>query len=148
MNDLPGQILQSSGAPGSQADIQARLDGAWQGLVLRLRYAGVYMPVQILRDRPVARGYVVSLQFDRAWFSKVYASDGKAELLRQLMDPVVRKKRADGCLLVDGKEWDEGYLQQWEQTWLLAPTPQLMQRALSGMESWLRARYTGKLHMP
>lgn len=148
MHNLPGILPPSSAAPGSDADLHARVRAGWKGHVLRLRFCGVYLPEQILRDRPVVPGLLISENESGHWKASLYDQQGRHELLHGLQSATVRKRREDGSMLIEGAEWDEGYLQRWPQTWLAARTPQEAAQILQGMSGWLRARYTGRLHMP
>ncbi len=148
MVDLPGILPPSSATPGSAADIDDRVRHGHPGCVMRLRFSGVYLPLQILRDRPIVQGLVVSCQRDRNWSVDLYDAQGKNQLLKGLLQPVVRKQRPDGSMQMDGQEWDEGYLGLWPQTWLIARDPEAVKEHLQAMAEWLRARYTGKLQMP
>jgi hypothetical protein len=54
-------------------------------------------------------------------------------------------ERGDGCRLLSGLEWDEGYLQRWAQTWLCAPNYDVGVEALQRMDEWLNQRYERRL---
>ena len=148
MLDLPGILPPSSAAPGSDADLHARVRAGWKGHVLRLRFSGVYLPEQILRTRAVVPGLLISVHEYGRWSASLYDHQGKHELQHGLVSAVLRKRREDGSMLIDGSEWDEGYLQRWPQTWLAARTAEEVAQILQGMSGWLRSRYTGRLHMP
>lgn len=148
MEDLPGLVPPIAAAPGSAADLHAQVRAAWHGHVLRLRFCGVYLPVQLLRGRPVVPGLIVSRKFDGGQRTRLMDAACEHQLLPELFNPVVLKRRIDGSMLIQGLEWDEGHLQQWPQTWLAAQTPEEAVEIMQGMAGWLKSRYTGKMATP
>ncbi|MDZ7863524.1 hypothetical protein [Acidovorax sp.] len=68
----------------------------------------------------------------------------KSHVLPALTNAQLRKLSDEGMILIDGREWDDGYLDRWPQTWLIAPTMDLAELALENMAAWLKARYPGK----
>ncbi len=114
--------------------------------MLRLRFNGVYLPEQILFHRPIVEGLAVSHQVHPNWMVDLYdTQQAQTELLPTLYAPVLRKQRTDGRMLVDGTEWNEGYLKRQPQTWLLGTSHAAVQRDLSATSTWLRSKYTGQL---
>lgn len=89
-------------------------------------------------------GLLISSEHDGAWSVHLYPPDGQdRHLLRGLNGARIVKERDDGCRLIAGLEWDEGYLRRWPQTWLCAPTQEAAVAELYAMSWWLNARYPG-----
>lgn len=142
---LPGIYERGVNSPGSLGDNIARRQSGWPGFVYRLRFCGVYLRRTIILQRYNPQGLVVCSQFDKQWQANLHDPSGSLdELLHGLADVRLVKQRADGCQLLAGVEWDDGYLERWPQTWLCAPTRAAGEAALNEMHDWLQARYTGK----
>ena len=143
--NLPGMVIKGNGAtPGSAQDNELRRVVGHRAFVIRLRYSGVFLPEKLIKGRPVQEGLLVSTCLDGRWTLRLHPLDGSSDcLLRDLSDANTLRQRPDGSWLIDGEEWDEGYLRRWSQTWLCAPSLQAGADLLCGMSSWLRARYTG-----
>jgi hypothetical protein len=144
---LPG-LFKLTGYTALESDghRQQRRAAAWHGWVFRLRFNGVFLTQHLIISRPCLQGLVVSTgNAEGRWCTDLHADDARqGKLLRTLMDVRMVRQRDDGCVLMRGLEWDEGYLQRWRQTWLCAPTYQVGISALGEMDSWLKARYPGQ----
>lgn len=149
--DLPGITPSSDSAPGSLADNANRKKHGLLACVVPLRFAGVFLPVQLLRRRPMPVALVVSTQFNGVWTTSLYDREGDRQLLHGLWHARVVKRR-DACTMVlAGSEWDDGFLRQWPQSWLCAPSEQSANVLLGHLSPWLRQRYLqggGQLAMP
>lgn len=144
--NFPGIIEKGSGAaPGSARDNELRRAVGHRACVVRLRYAGVFLPVKLIELRPMLEGLVVTTRLDGSgWLVRLHPLDGGINcLLRDLSNARVLRHRSDGSWLIEGEEWDEGYLKRWPQTWLCAPSLETAGALLDGMSCWLSARYTG-----
>lgn len=138
---LPGITPSSGAAPGSPADRANRRKHGLSACLVPLRYAGVFLPAQLLQRRPVAAGLIVSTQFSGVWTTSIYDSEGHHELRHALFQVRVVKRR-DACTMVlAGVEWDEGFLRQWPQSWLCTRTVEAAHAVIGHMSPWLRERY-------
>lgn len=61
---LPGTYTPGRASPGSDADCALRARAGYPGVVFRLRYHGIYLPVPLIKRRPVPQGLVVSQEMD------------------------------------------------------------------------------------
>lgn len=143
---LPGAYNLGRASPGSDADRALRARAGYPAVVMRLRYHGVYLPVSLIKSRPIPLGLVISQEVDsNNWHVTINPITGHASpLLPVLTNAELRRRGDGGMVLVDGREWDDGYLDRWPQTWLIAPTMDLGELALENMAGWLQARYRGK----
>ena len=131
-------------APGSWADNESRRVAGVPACVVRLKFSGVYLCLRLLMERPMPTGLLISSEHRGAWSVHLYPPDGQdRHLLLGLLNARIVKQREDGCRLISGLEWDEGYLQRWPQTWLCAPTQDAAVAELYAMSWWLNARYPG-----
>jgi len=148
---LPGITPSSGAAPGSLADNANRRKHGLSACVVPLRFAGVFLPAQLLQRRPAAAGLIVSAQFSGVWTTSLFDLEGQHELRHGLTRARVVKRR-DACTMVlAGFEWDEGFLRQWPQSWLCAPTAAAANVLLGHLSPWLRQRYYeggGQLNFP
>ncbi len=138
---LPGITPSSGAAPGSPADRANRRNHALSACVAPLRYAGVFLPAQLLQLRPVAAGLIVSTQFSGVWTTSLYDMEGHRELRHGLAHARVVKRRDAGTMVLAGVEWDEGFLRQWPQSWLCTRTVEDAHAVIGHMSPWLRERY-------
>ena len=148
---LPGITPSSGSAPGSLADIANRRKHGLSACVVPLRYAGVFLPAQLLQRRAVLAGLVVSTQYSWVWSTSLYDREGEHELRHPLTHARVVKRRDAKTMVLAGVEWDEGFLQQWPQSWLCAPTVETARELLGHLSPWLRRRYLqggGQLALP
>lgn len=148
---LPGITPSSSAAPGSPADRANRRKHGLSTYLVPLRYAGVFLPAQLLQRRPVAAGLIVSTQFSGVWTTSLYDSEGHHELRHALFQARVVKRRDSCTMVLAGFEWDDGFLRQWPQSWLCAPTVDAANVLLGHLSPWLRQRYYeggGQLNFP
>lgn len=133
-------------APGSWADNESRRVAGVPACVIRLRFAGVFLSMRLVMNRPMPTGLLISGEHEGKWTVNLYPSDGQNKpLLHSLLQARIVKNRDDGCRLIAGLEWDEGYLRRWPQTWLCAPTQDAAVKELYAMTWWLNARYPGTL---
>ncbi|WP_169167653.1 hypothetical protein [Acidovorax sp. SRB_24] len=89
-------------------------------------------------------GLLISTSAPEGWMVNLHPMDGDTSVfLRQLSDAHMVKRRSDGCMVIAGMEWDEGYLRRWPQTWLCGPTQTEAIAATNALSAWLEARYTG-----
>lgn len=141
--NLPGITRPIGAAPGSLADNANRRTGGVPACVIRLRFCGVYLPRRYIRERAMPTGLLISKEYDDGkWGLTLHPMDGAlTPILDGLSSPAVVKRRADGAMLIEGLEWDEGRLDRWRQTWLCAPTMPLAESALDAMATWLEAQY-------
>lgn len=149
--NLPGITPSSGAAPGSLADKANRTKHGLLACVVPLRFAGVFLPVQLLRQRPLRMALLVSTQFDGAWTTSLYDREGDRQLMHGLRHARVVKRRDAGTMVLAGVEWDDGFLQQWPQSWLCAPSEKSADVLLGHLSPWLRQRYVqggGKLALP
>ena len=139
--DLPGITPSSASAPGSLADNASRKKHGMLACVVPLRFAGVFLPVQLLRRRPMRVALLVSSHFNGAWTTSLYDRDGEHQLLHGLWHARVVKRRDGGTMMLSGLEWDDGFLRQWPQSWLCAPSEKNADMVLGHLSPWLRQRY-------
>ncbi|WP_192888339.1 hypothetical protein [Paracidovorax avenae] len=141
-SQLPGIWRSSGAAPGSSADVAHRKAIGLPAAVLRLRYAGVFLPVHLIRPR-MRFGLIVSSEGEgRRWSVNLHPSSGEpGTVLPTLADASMSKRRDDGAFLLVGLEWDDGYLRRWRQTWLCAPSEELAEQVLGGIRLWLEDQY-------
>lgn len=138
---LPGWYKMPACSPGSSMDKQGRQAAGMPVVVLRLRFSGVFLPWNILRDRPRKSGKLLTLaEYGAPAHAELIDEKGE-KLLRHLLDVRVHKRRDDGSLILEGAEWDEGYLRLWPQTWLCCASNETLERALIHMQSWLSKEY-------
>ena len=138
---LPGWYKMPACAPGSIADRKARQETGWPVVVLRLRFSGVFLPWNLLCERPRVQGKILTMaQYNAAPHAELVNEDGKV-LSRSLLDVRVRSRRDDGSMILEGAEWDEGYFRLWPQTWLCCVTGDELERALIHMQEWLSKEY-------
>lgn len=139
---LPGRYLPGGSAPGSASDLAGRMTAGWPATVLRLRFAGVYLPITLLNERPRHSGLVLTTNsYGDDDVSFVSASDVRRTMLPDLGRARMVKAREDGALLIEGIEWDEGQLRRWSQTWLCCPDAAGIDTALQLMCGWLDRQY-------
>lgn len=149
--DLPGTTPSSAAAPGSPADNANRKKHGLLACVVPLRFAGVFLPAQLLRRQPMSVGLVVSKQYDGVWTASLYDREGECQLRHGLWHARVVKRRDANTMVLAGLEWDDGYLGQWPQSWLCAPTVDSANAVIGHMSPWLHRRYVeggGQLTIP
>lgn len=149
--NLPGITPSCGAAPGSLADKANRKEHGLLACVVPLRFAGVFLPVQLLRQRPLRVALLVSTQFNGTWTTSLYDREGDRQLMHELWHARVVKRRDSGTMVLAGSEWDEGFLQQWPQSWLCTPSEKSAEVLLGHLSPWLRQRYLqggGQLALP
>jgi len=144
----PPGIYRTTGSPGSSADTAARRYAAWPWRVVELRFCGVYLPAQLIRERPYNTGWIVSKdtgpsEYRASFHTSLKAEDDLAPLCPLTNIRSVRHNDADGTYLLQGLAYDLGRLQRWPQDWLCGPNDDSVTAALTRMDGWLRQRYTG-----
>lgn len=142
---LPGYFPRNSAGPGTDTDNALRRRAGWPGVVIRLRFLGHYLPMHLILARPNPSGLVISEEFEGVWSVDLHPESGvDQKLLHTLMEAREVRRRPDGCILLTGMEWDEGYLGRHQQTWLCAPEWSVGMGALQEMSAWLKAQYPRK----
>lgn len=139
--DLPGITPPSSAAPGSQADQANRRIHGLLACVVPLRFAGVFLPAQLLRRRPMPIGLLVSTQYERAWTTSLYDMEGDRQLQGGLWHARIAKRRDASTMVLAGSQWDEGFLRRWPQSLLCAPSVDSANAVIGHMSPWLNQRY-------
>lgn len=143
---LPG-FYSSTGLaiPGSSSDVAQRKAAGWPCHVFRLRYNGVFIPQSLVLGRPIVEGLLVSTREGDGWTVNLHELSGSTtKLLRCLSAARLVKERHDDCRMLAGLEWDEGYLRQWQQTWLCSASQVTGLEVLQQLGPWLRSKYPGK----
>lgn len=149
--DLPGKLPPISAAPGSMSDKANRRKHGLLACVVPLRFAGVFLPAQLLQRRPMPVGLIVSTCRDGVWSASLWDSEGGSHLRHGLWHARVVKRRDARTMVLAGAEWDEVYLRQWPQSWLCAPDVETANMVIGHMSPWLRQRYIesgGRLELP
>lgn len=137
--ELPGMFNAGYASAGSRDYEAARNACAWKTVLVRLRFNGVYLPWELLNERPRVVCKLLSFR------------DGRVEVLAQseVVKPPVRglsaarvlKRREDGSYLIEGNEWDEARLRTWPQTLLCSKSVAEVNSALLPMRDWLHKEY-------
>jgi hypothetical protein len=149
--NLPGITPPSAAAPGSLKDNANRKKHGLLACVVPLRFSGVFLPVQLLRCRPMPVALLVSSQFSGAWITSLYDREGERKVMNELWHARVVKRRDASTVVLAGLEWDDGFLRQWPQSWLCAPSQENADLLLGHLSPWLRRRYLeggGQLAIP
>ena len=146
-------MYRTVGSPGSQQAISDRKRAAWPCRLVELPFCGVYLPAELLLQRPVLSGWIVSIdsgvgERTSTFLTSLSAGDSSPinPLTVHLGEGRVRQNQ-DGTYLLHGTAWDAVYLSRWPQAWLCGPGTEVVTAALKQMSAWLQRRYTGQFGM-